>query len=87
MLGRETQVPDHLTYHVPEQDHLVHEYASGLVERMKVVHEMLREKQWHVRREHFEEPPLYQVRDWVWMVNYRRRRGQTANLQPKFVGP
>jgi len=20
MLGRETQVPDHLTYHVPEQD-------------------------------------------------------------------
>jgi len=40
-----------------------------------------------VRRENSEEPPLYQVGDWVWMVNYRRRRGQPAKLQPKFVGP
>jgi len=23
----------------------------------------------------------------VWMVNYRRRRGKAAKLQPKFVGP
>jgi len=23
----------------------------------------------------------------VWMVNYCRRRGQAAELQPKFVGP
>jgi len=34
-----------------------------------------------------DEPPLYQVGDWVWMVNYRRRRGQATKLQPKFVGP
>jgi len=27
------------------------------------------------------------VGDWVWMVSYRRRRGQSAKLQPKFVGP
>jgi len=27
------------------------------------------------------------VGDWVWMVNYRRRRGQAVKLQPKFVGP
>jgi len=87
MLGRETRVPDHLTYHVPEQDYSVHEYASELVERMKVAHEMLREKQWQVQREDSEEPPLYQIGDWVWMVNYRRRRGQAAKLQPKFVGP
>jgi len=87
MLGRETQVPDHLTYHVPEQDSSVHEYASELVEQMKVAHEIMREKQWQVRNEDFEELPLYQVGDWVWMVNYRRRRGQAAKLQPKFVGP
>jgi len=78
MLDRETRVPDHLTYHVPEQDYPVHGYASKLVEQMKVAHELLREKQWQVRKEDSEEPPLYQVGDWVWMINYRRRRGQAA---------
>jgi len=87
MLGRETQVLDHLTYHVLEQDHSVQEYANELVERMKGAHEMLREKQWQVRHEDSEEPPLYQVGDWVWMANYRRRCRQAPKLQPKFVGP
>jgi len=87
MLGRETRLPDHLTYHIPKQEYSVHEYAEELVERMKTAHEMLREKQWQVWREDSEEPPLYQVGDWVWMVNYRRHRGQAAKLQPKFVGP
>jgi len=41
MLGRENRVPNHLTYHVPEQDTSIHEYASKLVERMKAAHEML----------------------------------------------
>jgi len=45
MLGRETRVPDHLTYHIPEQDGSIHGYASELVEKMKVAHEILREKQ------------------------------------------
>jgi len=58
-----------------------------LVEQMQVAHGILREKQWQVRQEDSSEPPLYQVGDWVWIVNYRRRRGQTAKLQPKFVGP
>jgi len=59
MLGRETLVPDHLTYHVPEQDYSVHEYASELVEQMKVAHEILQEKQWQVHKEDSEEPLLY----------------------------
>jgi len=45
-LGRETRVPETLTYHVPEQDSSIHEYDGELVERMKAAHEMLREKQW-----------------------------------------
>jgi len=45
MLRRETRVPDHLTYRVPEQDSSVHENASELVERMRVAHKMLRDKQ------------------------------------------
>jgi len=40
-----------------------------------------------VQKEDSDEPPLYQVGDWVWMVNYYKRRGQAAKLQPKFVGP
>jgi len=40
-----------------------------------------------VRQEDSNEPPLYQVGDWVWMVNHRRRRGQATKVQPKFVGP
>jgi len=87
MLGRETRVPDHLTYHVPEQDNSVHEYASKLVERMRAAHEMLREKQWQVRCEDSNEPPLYQAGNWVWMVSHCRHRGWVAKLQPKFVGP
>jgi len=87
MLGRETRAPDHLTYHIPEQDYSIYEYASGLVEKMQVTHKILQEKQWQVQQEDSNGPPLYQVGDWVWMVNYRRRRGQAAKLQPKFVGP
>jgi len=49
MLGRETRVPDHLTYHIPEQKYSIHEYASKLVEKMQVAHEILREKHWQVR--------------------------------------
>jgi len=76
MLGRETRVPDHLTYHIPEQDYSIHEYASELVEKMKVAHKILRERQWQVRKEDSDEPPLYQGH---W--------GQAAKLQPKFIGP
>jgi len=57
MLGREMRVPDHFTYLVPEQDYPVHEYASKLVEQMKVAREILREKQWQVRKKDSEEPP------------------------------
>jgi len=38
-------------------------------------------------KEDSEKPPPYQVGDWVWVVNYRRRRRQAAKLQPKLVGP
>jgi len=87
MLGRQTRVPDHFTYHVPEQDCSVREYASELVKRMKAAHDMLREKQWQVRQKDSEESPLYHVEDWVWMVNHRRRCGEVAKLQPEFMGP
>jgi len=45
MLGRETRVPDHLTYCVPDHNNSVHEYVGELVQRMRAAHQMLREKQ------------------------------------------
>jgi len=87
MLGRETQVPEHLTYHAPASESPVHEYVGSLIEVMGKAHDTLRAQQWQTRTEDSEEPPLYQVGDWVWMVSYRRQCGQSAKLQPKLVGP
>jgi len=69
MLGRETRVPDHLTYHVPLPEGPVHEYVRELVNMMQTAHEVLREKQWQVRGVDSDEPPLYQTGYWVWMLS------------------
>jgi len=87
MLGRETRVPEHFAYHVPAPEFPIHEYVGKLVETMQKAHDVLREKQWTMRTKDSEEPPLYRKGDWVWMVSYCRRRGISAKLQPKFVGP
>jgi len=79
MLGRETRVPEHVTYHVPA--------PKSNVKRMRTAHEVLREQQWQVRSGDSDDPHLYKVRDWVWMTSYRRRRGQAAKLQLKFMCP
>jgi len=87
MLGRETRVPEHVTYHVPASESNVHDYVDELVKRMRTAHEVLREQQWQVRSGDSDDPPLYKVGDWAWMTSHRRRRGQAAKLQPKSVGP
>jgi len=61
--------------------------GGGLIEVMGKTHDALHAQQWQTRTEDSEEPPLYQVGDWVWMVSYRRQPEQSAKLQPKFVGP
>jgi len=87
MLGWQTWVPDHFRYHVPLPEGPVHEYVRELADRMRTAHEVPREKQWQVRGEDLDEPPLYQTGNWVWMLSYWRKCGQPAKLQPKFVGP
>jgi len=62
MLGRETWVPEHLTYHVPAPEFPVHEYVGKLIKTMGEAHEALREKQWAVQTEDSEDPPLLPVR-------------------------
>jgi len=48
MLGRETWVPEHLTYHVPAPESPVHEYVEKLVKIMGRAHDALRAQQWHI---------------------------------------
>jgi len=42
MLGRETRVPEHLTYHVPAPESNVHDYIDELIKCMRTAHEVLR---------------------------------------------
>jgi len=51
MLGRETRVPEHLTYHVPAPESPVHEYGGKLVETMGKAHDALRAQQWQIWKE------------------------------------
>jgi len=48
MLGWETRVPEHLTYHVPAPESPVHEYVGKLVEIMGKAHDALRAQQWQI---------------------------------------
>jgi len=45
MLGRETRVPEHLTYHVPAPESPVHDYVGKLIEIMGKAHDALRAQQ------------------------------------------
>jgi len=45
MLGRETRVPEHVTYHVPAPESNVHDYVDKPVKRMRTTHEVLRDQQ------------------------------------------
>jgi len=55
MLGRETRVPEHLTYHVPAPESPAHEYIGKLIEIMGKAHDALRTQQWPIRTEDLEE--------------------------------
>jgi len=87
MLGREMQIPVHLTYHASAPESNVHEYVGELITCMMTAHEVLCEQQWQLRSGDSDDPPLYKMGDWVWMTSHRRRCEQAANLQPKFVSP
>jgi len=56
MLERETSVPKHVTYHVPAQESIVHDYVDELIKCMRMAHEVLREWQWQVRSGDSDDP-------------------------------
>lgn len=48
---------------------------------------MLQDRQLQIREEDQEKPLLYAVREWVWILKMRRRKGESPKLQHKFMGP
>jgi len=57
VLGKETRVPNRLSYHVPVSESQVHEYVGKPVQIIGQAHDALREKQWQIWMEGSEEPP------------------------------
>lgn len=88
-LGREVRLPEAVTTtEVSTDDHLpVHEYAQELHKRLEEAGDRLRAQQHQIRLEDTEEPSLYTVGDKVWLKSFFKKRGQSAKLHPKYVGP
>jgi len=57
MLGKETRVPENVTYLVPAPESNIHDYVDELVKRMRTAHELLTEQQWQVRSGDSDNPP------------------------------
>jgi len=53
---------------------------------MMTAREVLRRQQWQIRSGDSDDPPLYKVGDWVWMISHHRWREQAAKSQLKFLG-
>lgn len=86
--GREVRLPDQLylptSLTCPET---IFEYTSAMQDRMRDAQSRLQRQQYQVRLEEMEEPPLFAQDDSVWMKNYQRKKGESAKLAPKLVGP
>lgn len=88
MFGRELKLPDQLLYTTPpEPVKARNQYVRELVERLDTAHQLLRDQQQQIRTEDNQEPSLFRPGDLVLMQNKRRRRGVSAKLLPKYVGP
>jgi hypothetical protein len=88
MLGREVRLPGQLLYEAPLSESTpVEQYARDLQERLKIAHNLLREKQQSVRVFDQDDGLIFMVGDSVYLTSHRRKRGQAKKLSPKFVGP
>jgi transposase InsO family protein len=88
MFGRELRLPDQLVYgsKVPPAE-TREVYAVKLQERLQRVHDALRQQQQDARTRDHDSPAAFNEGDYVLMINKRLKKGQTAKLAPKYVGP
>jgi hypothetical protein len=88
MFGRELKLPDQLVYGSSIEKPMTREaYAVKLQERLQKVHDGLRQEQQRIRETDPVGPPKFTEGEYVLMVNKRLKKGQTAKLAPKFLGP
>ena len=88
MFGRELRLPDQLIYgKATERETTREAYALDVQERLQKAHALLRQQQNRIRSEDVEAEPAFKEGDYVMMVNKRLKKGQTAKLAPKYVGP
>jgi len=65
MFGKETRVPEHVTYLVLATKRNVHGYVDELIKCIRTAHEVLLEQQWQVKSDNSDDPLLYKLGDWV----------------------
>jgi len=83
---RKIRVPKHLKYHVPAPEFPLNEYMEKFIKKWKGLMKPCKKNSGQYRH-NVQRSPLYWVGDWVLIVSYCRYCGQSAKLQPKFVGP
>lgn len=73
MLGRETRLPDTLSYNPSSgEESSKNEYVVAMEQRMKVAHQLLGDQQAQVKEENEGEPLRFAVNDLVLLENRRR---------------
>ena len=88
MLGRELRLPDQLQYQQLHAEEMSREdYMRESQLQLSALHQQIRSLQKSVRQENTEEPLTFTPGDLVLLENKRRRKGDSAKLQPKFLGP
>jgi len=58
MLGRETRVPEQVTYHVRAPESNIHDKVDELTKRMRTADKVLDEQQWQHRSGDSDDSPL-----------------------------
>ena len=89
MMGRQTRLPSSLTCPELLRDELSPaEYVIDLQQRLHDVGCHLRQQQdQQIVKEASEEPPLYVPGDRVWLKSFYKKKGLSAKLLPRYVGP
>jgi transposase InsO family protein len=88
MFGRELRLPDQLIYGKSVERPTTREaYAVQLQERLTKVHDTLRQQQINIRSQDINQEPAFKEGEYVMMANRKLKKGQTAKLAEKYVGP
>ena len=88
MFRRELSLPDTLISGVTTKSKIGQsEYTENLKKRLETAYQNIRSYQGKVRSSDTQEPPLYSKNELVLLKSFRQKKGTTAKLRRKYVGP